>query len=358
MSSGSQSVVYCNGNGVTGPDRLAFWFSELLIVATFIYFWIFICKPLITHHSWGPVCLFASFFLIISIIATHALASLTDPGIIPRKKGVVTPMEEEKQEVLPDGTVVTTTFCYTCRIWKFPGTHHCSTCNNCVLEFDHHCPWVGNCIGKRNYRWFNLFLYSLIFSCFYVEGITGLGAALTIFNSTETVRELLPHLAYHIAIGIWCLMVILTIGGLCGFHCYLICVGKSTYEELRKHSHRSKPHMRGCADVPGNFHAIFVDKQPDSQFDRHASSDWSSDIGKGENALLLGQILSVDSRGQLEERRDSFEQERHSFETSNAFNTTSAERTGVAEDDGVAIPFGPANIQDERSKGLLEKEEI
>lgn len=45
-------------------------------------------------------------------------------------------------------------YCYTCHIFRPPGTSHCRECGRCVFQMDHHCPWLHNCIGRRNFKSF------------------------------------------------------------------------------------------------------------------------------------------------------------------------------------------------------------
>ena len=58
--------------------------------------------------------------------------------------------------------------CTTCHIMRPPGASHCGSCDNCVLNFDHHCGFISNCVGKRNHKYFYLFsFFGLIVSLYF-----------------------------------------------------------------------------------------------------------------------------------------------------------------------------------------------
>jgi hypothetical protein len=45
-------------------------------------------------------------------------------------------------------------WCFTCKLWRPPGTVHCSECGFCIDNYDHHCGVIGHCVGKSNMRFF------------------------------------------------------------------------------------------------------------------------------------------------------------------------------------------------------------
>jgi palmitoyltransferase ZDHHC9/14/18 len=65
------------------------------------------------------------------------------------------------------GNLQKLTNCHTCNVIRAPRTSHCAECDNCVERFDHHCIWLGNCVGKRNYKYFILFIFAICISSIY-----------------------------------------------------------------------------------------------------------------------------------------------------------------------------------------------
>ena len=150
-----------------------------------ILFWIFchianVCGWLIWLHAAGdfyPKKLYY-FLSIFCVVAEYYLtmAYITEPGIIPRncpeypvkeielsEKNEEENKKEGKNQVLP--SVLLERKCDTCNIMRPPGASHCSMCDNCVMGFDHHCLFISNCVGKRNRKYFVLFLvYGGIFA--------------------------------------------------------------------------------------------------------------------------------------------------------------------------------------------------
>jgi palmitoyltransferase ZDHHC9/14/18 len=68
------------------------------------------------------------------------------------------------------GKVVKIKYCPTCEIYRPPRAVHCALCGCCIERLDHHCPWIGTCVGKRNYKYFIMFMWSLFLTCVFGIG--------------------------------------------------------------------------------------------------------------------------------------------------------------------------------------------
>ena len=121
------------------------------------------------------------------------LSYITEPGIIPKNhpdflKLRVKTEDENIKKITP--RIFTERKCSTCNIFRPPKASHCSICDNCVMDFDHHCDFVSNCIGKRNHKYFYLFLtFGLILSlhCIILNIITIIYVFIIKFNLTTRI---------------------------------------------------------------------------------------------------------------------------------------------------------------------------
>ena len=217
---------------VVGPIYgLGLLLSVELTIVILLFFMIYF---LLSFYS---LYIFIPFTIIMLLTGFYMLLTyLTEPGIIPKNhpnfQGEINSNEnDEKNKAIP--RIYTERQCSTCKIIRPPGCSHCSQCNNCVLDFDHHCVFVSNCIGKRNHKYFFLFLLFGSFSSISAIILNVISIINVYFtNSDETVSFIIKgnKILFIASIVLIILAVLCSFFSLCsrgGCACYVGLFGCS-----------------------------------------------------------------------------------------------------------------------------------
>lgn len=217
--------------------------ATFFLVGSTTLFFCFTCPWLSERFSVAVPIYNGVIFLF--VLANFCMATFMDPGIFPRAEE-----DEDKEDdfraplyktVEIRGIQVRMKWCSTCRFYRPPRCSHCSVCDNCVEEFDHHCPWVNNCIGRRNYRYFFLFLLSLTA---HIMAVFGFGLLFILYH-----RQNIDRLHAIVTLAVMCVagLFFIPVAGLTGFHIVLVARGRTTNEQVTgKFRGGVNPFTNGC----------------------------------------------------------------------------------------------------------------
>ncbi|KRX38956.1 Palmitoyltransferase ZDHHC9 [Trichinella britovi] len=237
----------CDGRIIMAKQISAFVLTVVLLLGALILFFYF-DGPFL-YNNLSPMIPVSAAVLSCTVFSSLFRTSFSDPGIIPRATAEealavqreLAEMRNDDQstdpknvgfkEVLVNGQLVKLKFCRTCLIFRPPRASHCSICDNCVERFDHHCPWVGNCIGKRNYRYFFIFIVSLSLLCVYLFACVMVHIVLA--TKQKNFLEFIQESPGSVVVALICFLSIWSVLGLTGFHSYLITANQTTNEDLK-----------------------------------------------------------------------------------------------------------------------------
>jgi len=227
-------------------NNCVFVMTVVLVVVTSVLFFIFDCPFLFKELS--PAIPAIAGWLFLVVMVTLLKTAFMDPGIIPRatieesnyfEKTYGAPQEKEVYRPPPrtldvevNGQPLQLKYCFTCKIFRPPRASHCSMCDNCVERFDHHCPWVGNCVGKRNYRYFYLFLVSLSLLCVYIFACV-IAHLVLLSKKSSSFLDALQDSPASALIAVVCFFSVWSVIGLAGFHTYLVTSNLTTNEDIK-----------------------------------------------------------------------------------------------------------------------------
>ncbi|XP_013207805.1 probable palmitoyltransferase ZDHHC14 isoform X4 [Microtus ochrogaster] len=189
-----RNKFFCNGRIMMARQTGVFYLTLILILVTSGLFFAFDCPYLAVNIT--PAIPVVGGILFFFVMGTLLRTSFSDPGVLPR----ATPDEAADLE-------------------------------RQIERFDHHCPWVGNCVGKRNYRFFYMFILSLSFLTVFIFAFV---IAHVILRSQQTgFLNALKDSPASVLEAVVCFFSVWSIVGLSGFHTYLISSNQTTNEDIK-----------------------------------------------------------------------------------------------------------------------------
>lgn len=236
------NILLCGGRAVMGPHLEYLAMSVLLAtVPTFCFIygtWDTFSNELNVAASIVPILFW------IVIIGSLFSAAMIDPGIIPKDKSPLSGSSPPKFVIVKDG--VQYKWCRTCHIYRPPRAKHCPICDNCVDKFDHHCPWVGTCIARRNYRFFLVFISTTLLESIYVFIFSVIHLTIEADKHADGLMGAMTDEWGTMTAVVISFVALLPVGGLAGYHLYLVSINQTTNEEVNDVYKRTQnPFTRG-----------------------------------------------------------------------------------------------------------------
>ncbi|XP_039266942.2 palmitoyltransferase ZDHHC9-like isoform X1 [Styela clava] len=299
-----RNKFYCDGRILMARQTGILYFTLCLIFVTIALFFVFECRLTLVHLDFGFIIPIVAGLLTIFSVACLLRTAWSDPGILPRASFAEANYTERQLqaqqaseaaaagqqgyrppprtlEIEINGVPMKLKYCFTCKIFRPPRASHCSLCDNCVDCFDHHCPWVGNCVGRRNYKYFYLFVTSLSVLCLYVFAFSILHIVL-LSKEKGNFLEALKNSPGSVLEILICFFSIWSVIGLSGFHSYLIALGITTNEDIKgTWSKKRNKNARNPFDQGGclsNFRYILCGPVPPSMIDRRGLAVENADL--------------------------------------------------------------------------------
>lgn len=93
-------------------------------------------------------------------------------------------------------------------------------------------PWVGNCVGRRNYRFFYMFIVSLAFLAVFIFACA-LTHLVLLQTETKDFLDVIRRSPFSVVVSAICFLSVWSVIGLAGFHTYLTSSDQTTNEDIK-----------------------------------------------------------------------------------------------------------------------------